>query len=458
MDFAIGKGQSLFPEWMRINVEVRLILESNDGRQAVGCSADWPSFGWLDKRPEIGPKQKLEELLSMVLRAQDTFAQQDRFENPFDAWWTARSEFYGDTSVEQGVPLCSSFCIALFERALIDAYCRIERLTFFDALAQNRLGLRPDAIHAELKGFDITKHLPNKPLDSILIRHTVGPNDPIDNHDVPADQQLNDGLPQTLQEYASIDGICSFKVKICGNAESDQQRLQRIWHVVRDCNPIITLDGNEAYDNTAEFKNLVVSLINETPDLFESIRFIEQPLSRATTFDVPIQTISASIPLIIDEADGHLHAFSDAIALGYQGVSHKNCKGIFKSLGNFALSCFRNQDDAHLFQSAEDLTSMPTVALHQDFVVIAALGLSDAERNAHHFFYGLSHLTDHEKTTLSDHYFGLYHRVDDQWFMKIDDGRVDISSLNSIHGLGVATEPDWSSMTPLRTWLADFQH
>ena len=102
------------------------------------------------------------------------------------------------------------------------------------------------------------------------------------------------------------------------------------------------------------------------------------------------------------------------------------------------------------------MTSLPLVALHQDFSVIAALGLRDAERNGHHFFFGLSHLTDEEKKNVMYQHAGLYREVDGELFLDIKEGQVDISSLNSIHGLGVAIEPDWSSMTPLPNWLADF--
>ena len=41
---------------------------------------------------------------------------------------------------------------------------------------------------------------------------------------------------------------------------------------------------------------------------------------------------------------------------------------------------------------AEDLTVMPVVSLHQDLTVVAAMGLSNVERNAHHFFAGIARL------------------------------------------------------------------
>ena len=42
-------------------------------------------------------------------------------------------------------------------------------------------------------------------------------------------------------------------------------------------------------------------------------------------------------PFIIDEADASLGDLPRALALGYAGTSHKNCKGLTKGLANAAL-------------------------------------------------------------------------------------------------------------------------
>ncbi len=461
MDFAIGKGQSLFPAWMRVNVEVRLLLASDDGRKAFGCSADWPSFGWLDKRPEVEPKQKLRELLELVMAARTAYLSNANFETAFGCWWKTQAEFLQQENVKTAVPLCSSFALALFERAVIDAVCRIEGLSFYGSLRQDRLGFRAELIHDELQGFSFVDCLPEKPLDRIKIRHTIGSNDPLTADDVDEVDELNDGEPFTLEEYLAQDGITCLKIKICGDRKRDLKRLDRIWSVVSHSKPTITLDGNEAYDDVTEFGELVEKLSRRSPKMFEQILFIEQPMSRAKTLDSilkpVVETIESLKPLIIDEADGYLHAFADAVKVGYHGVSHKNCKGIFKSLANYALCKFRSGDDGTLFLSAEDLTNMPIVALHQDFAVISALGLPHAERNGHHFFFGLAHLTDQEQRAATTHYPGLYKQRDGELFLKIENGQVDISSLQKTTGLGVASEPNWASMTKLEDWIAEFK-
>ena len=67
-------------------------------------------------------------------------------------------------------------------------------------------------------------------------------------------------------------------------------------------------------------------------------------------------------------------------------MSVKNCKGVFRALLSRGL-CELADDGS--FQSAEDLTNLPVLALQQDLATIAALGLPHVERNGHHYFKGL---------------------------------------------------------------------
>jgi len=461
IDFTIGQGHSLFPDWMRINVEVRLILESADGRSAWGCSADWPSFGWLDKRPDRNPKDKLHDLLQLVMASRDVFLEQPVFETPFDCWWSALGSYLVRPETAQGVSLCGSFSIALIERAVIDAFCRIENLPFHQALRQNRLGFRPERIHPELSGYDISRDIPDAPLETVFVRHTIGISDPLTGAGLPPGNRVDDGLPFTLEEYVKSQGISWFKIKTCGDGERDLNRLAEIWKIIGATGPTITLDGNEACEDPASLERFLDQFAARLPDMYSRVQFVEQPMSRSKTHDDSlageIARIARKKPLVIDEADGYLHAFRDAAAIGYQGVSHKNCKGIFKSLANFALCQSRSRKGKSLFVTAEDLTNMPVTALQQDFAVISALGLTHAERNGHHFFCGLNHLQEKEQSDALRYCPKLYRQENGQTMLRVDRGRVDISGLSGMPGLGVADEPDWRSMTPLETWVGRFR-
>ena len=106
--------------------------------------------------------------------------------------------------------------------------------------------------------------------------------------------------------------------------------------------------------------------------------------------------------MIIDESDGEIESFVRARALGYSGVSSKDCKGFYKSLINLARCRLWNAEgDGSFFLSGEDLTTQAGLAVQQDLALVALLGLPDVERNGHHFIDGFAGRPDAEAPRLS---------------------------------------------------------
>ena len=80
--------------------------------------------------------------------------------------------------------------------------------------------------------------------------------------------------------------------------------------------------------------------------------------------------------MIIDESDGEIDCMRRALALGYRGTSHKNCKGVIKGIANRCLIEWyrRNRsDDGPWLMSGEDLANVGPVALLNDLAVMAVL-------------------------------------------------------------------------------------
>ena len=102
--------------------------------------------------------------------------------------------------------------------------------------------------------------------------------------------------------------------------------------------------------------------------------------------------------------------------------------------------------------SGEDLTCLPIVPLHQDFAAQSVLDIRHCGRNGHHYHYGLSALSPKEKSQVARHHRSMYVHRTGEWFLDIRSGQVDCSSLQC-PGFGIWEEPDWESMTPMRTWL-----
>jgi hypothetical protein len=216
------------------------------------------------------------------------------------------------------------------------------------------------------------------------------------------------------------------------------------------------LDGNESYDDIGAFARFIESLEDRRLGLFQHIAFIEQPLARALTDDrataEAIAGIAARKPIVIDEADGDIDSFRKAFQLGYAGVSHKNCKGFFKSLLNYTYcKQIARKENRLAFQTGEDLSNMPLVPLHQDFAALGVLNINHCERNGQHYSFGLAHLTDEEKEAAMKYHSDLYVKRRGEMFLSIHNGQVICPSLQC-NGFGVRFEPDWDAMSPLDDW------
>ncbi|MFT4688567.1 MAG: hypothetical protein ACKVHO_03885 [Verrucomicrobiia bacterium] len=460
MAFLIGKQQGNQPPPKRRPRGIllcRMTMSDDRGRVVRGMSGDRPSFGWLDKRKHYDSDQKLQRLFALLESARKIWLAEPRFKSPFRQWLTCHSEVQRIGRETDHESLTASYVSALIERAMIDGVCRLHNLSVFDFLHQGKLDFDPGQVLPELRGVELSKILPPRPRTSFFVRHTVGLGDPILAADQPREKRINDGEPETLEEYIRQDGLRYFKVKIGGDPDADLDRLKRIWQaVVKADEPVVTLDGNESSKDIDAFARFVERFAKEIPGLFQHTSFIEQPLTRAVTHDAgttqTIRRLSKMKPLVIDEADGNTTAFHHAFQIGYDGSSHKNCKGFIKSLINYAL-CRRFTDTTgrNAFQSGEDLSLMPLVPLHQDYAALGVLNIAHAERNGHHYSFGQGHLSAGEKVLATRHHPDLYTERRDELFLDIRKGKLNCKSLQC-PGFGVRFEPEWERMTPLEKW------
>ena len=246
-----------------------------------------------------------------------------------------------------------SFGSSFFERALADAAARLAGADAVALLRQDLLEIRPaaGAPRADARRSRARGRLAAP--ETLAVRHTVGLLDPIVAADVPADGWLRDGLPQTLEECVRAHGLRHFKLKVGGRlgrrpgAPHPHRGDARPAHSPTPTSS--TLDGNEQYKTLRTTSPRSSRPSRRRPALARSrrsIAFIEQPLDRAVALDAAategLAALGRRVPIIIDESDGELEAFTPAVALGYRGVSTKNCKGIIKSFLNRSLVERRN--------------------------------------------------------------------------------------------------------------------
>lgn len=380
-----------------------------DGARAQGLSADNMAPKWFSKNPETSAEQDQQEMISVIRHAIQS-GQEAGQQDDFFSWWQVVYQRQAEWAKEQGLPpLLAHWGVSLVERAVLDALCRHLALPLRQVLRENQIGFTPGRVLPELEGFSLAAVLPEQPLSRLKVRHTVGLGDALTDLEIPEDERLGDGLPQSLQACLDTYGVQALKIKVGGDPDADRVRLKRIATLAPAAR--FTLDGNEHFRSMGDFREQWEAW-NADPELalwMQQLLFVEQPLHRdAALADEVGEALAqwpAHPPMIIDESDAAIGCLERALTLGYQGTSHKNCKGLMKGLLNACLLEQRRRTTGQsLVLSAEDLTNIGPVGLLQDLAMVATLGIPHVERNGHHYFKGLSMWPlDVQETMLNTH-------------------------------------------------------
>ncbi len=420
-----------------------LILRASvqvDGQEVHGLAGDHLAPRWFIKDPNLTYEQEVNLLLHAIQHASTLAEQSGDASDPFQLWW----EVYHvqmEWARQQGIALLvASFSMSLIERAVVQAFCRARKVAFAHALRQNLLGIDLGRIHPVLKGTQPCDYLPAQPLESIIVRHTVGLSDPLTEAEIADNERLNDGLPQSLEACIRTYGLRYFKIKLGGEAHSDHERLRALSGVLtQHCpSPHFTLDANETYPDIDAFRAFWEQVQADTRliGFLRNLLFVEQPLHRDEALGErtrqQLHRWQNKPPIIIDESDAELHSLPQALECGYAGCSVKSCKGIFKGIANLCLARHLTRSGTPVIISGEDLTTVPPVSLLQDLALMANLGIEHLERNGYHYFRGLTMLSEEEQLRLLNTYPDLFTRHP-QGFVMLDvrDGRIRIGSVIS---------------------------
>jgi hypothetical protein len=434
-----------------------------DGKEQAGLASDGLPPKWFTKDPSTTFRSDLKEMLDVIRHACDLVCAAGPAPTVFELWRRVYDDQAAWGAARGYPPLLTGLGTSLVERALIDAFTRATGTTFAASVRSGALGIDLGALHPELADRTPADLLPERPLSTAIARHTIGLADPLEAADVAANERLEDGLPQSLAACIDAYGLTHFKVKVLGSLEDDLDRVRRIAAVVeRHAAPeyAFTLDGNEQFHDADAFREYWRRLSTESSlgGFMRHLLFVEQPLHR----DVALDDATGETllrwrdrpPTIIDEADGTIDSLPRALAIGYAGTSHKNCKGVFKGVANACLVAARRRADPRSTYgiSSEDLANVGPVALLQDLAVAATLGIEHVERNGHHYFAGLSALPPEVQAQVLRHHADLYRRHPDGYpTLDVVDGRVSLQSVVDAP-FGTAFLVDPTQFTPLPEW------
>ena len=428
-----------------------------DGKAVTGLSSEGLPPKWFTKNPQSSMEQDLAEMIAVIQHAVKlSLACNDHARTLMQFWERLRREQGAWAETHRHPPLLWNLGVSLVERAVVDALCKWSSLPLHQLVKTDLLGLDWDTHPRDF--------LPEAPLSSVQARHTVGLADPIRVSDIPEGERLSDGLPQALEECIPAYGLRYFKIKIGSGIESELPRLITIIETLEylcKSDWQVTLDGNEFFQDMETFRSYFETL-QKTPalrPLLDRTLWVEQPVHRSQALDDSVGKAlhdwKDAPTLIIDESDGASGDATRALALGYAGVSHKNCKGILKGLRN-ALCIHQHRlanAEKNLVISGEDLVNVGPVALLQDLAMQALLGVSHVERNGHHYFRGLSMYPAEIGRVTAQAHPDLYTIGEDGVpKLKIQEGAISLQSVNTAP-FGCGAEIDVSIFPTLKEWI-----
>ena len=428
---------------------VRARVAMQDGREGEGISAELLVPKWFDKSPELTNEDNFNQLRrALVIAKRHVIAAGDNTAFGLSA---ASDVGHRAECMCAGLNgLVASFGQALIERAIIDAFARIENTPVFELVRANRLGLTT-ALTPDLDGFDLDKFAAGLSVaNTIFARHTVGLLDAL-THAETAGNRLEDDLPESLEEVIAAYGHRYFKLKVAGKIGADIERLEQIAAVLdRIAEPYtVTLDGNEQYDEVGAVIELWrrVAEDQRLTRLKASTVLIEQPITRTRALSEPIHELD--VPVEVDESDADFDVFPRARALGYRGISAKSCKGFYRALLNRArVASYNTEEGGGYFMSAEDLTTQAGVAVQQDLALAALVGAKHVERNGHHYVDGMAGAPQAEQDAFLSAHGDLYRRAaNGRARLNIQHGVISLQSIARANALASAVIPDWNAMS-----------
>jgi L-alanine-DL-glutamate epimerase-like enolase superfamily enzyme len=275
-------------------------------------------------------------------------------------------EMNQEFKIAERIPkLAAMLASSPLEAAIHDAFGRLHGRNSFDLMNSEFLNEDLSAyLGEEFAGKYPSDYLSSKPKPTMPLYHLVGALDPLSSQDLKS--RLNDGWPETLEEWLQSDGITHLKIKLDGN--NVDWDVGRIVEVTRICEAIapernwkLSFDFNEQCPN----EDYVIDLLERIERLsklsFDRLQYIEQPTPRDLTqrTEMTVHRIARLRPVVIDESLTDLESLRLARQRGYTGLALKACKGHSECLLMGAAGA-----EYKMFTCVQDLTCIGGSFLH----------------------------------------------------------------------------------------------
>src|SRR5258708_32357469 len=120
---------------------VRVEIEVEGKGSSVGASAELLVPKWFDKRPQLSPKETVEELRRSLVIARGLYLAGSGFDTAFGLHASCIATQVEACASEDIPPLAAAYGPAEIDKAVLDALLRCGGVNFFDGMTQNIAGI-----------------------------------------------------------------------------------------------------------------------------------------------------------------------------------------------------------------------------------------------------------------------------------------------------------------------------
>lgn len=337
-------GGNVLKEMTFLNVRIR--VKNRAGKEAVGSGSMTIGNVWAWPPRVVPPVQSLDAMVRLSNLLAETTRSFDVASHPIEIMTQLEPEYARQATLlpvlAEPMPRLAVLVTASpFDAALFDAFGKVNGINSYNGLGRDHMNTDLGRyLDDQFNGEYLDQYTLREPKSHLPLYHLVGALDPLTLAD--NTHPLEDGLPNSLEEWIEKDGLTHFKVKLNGGDIAwDVDRVLSLEKVVAPVQKrrgvsewVYSLDFNERAGSVEYLLDFLHRVKEGSAEAYHRIGYIEQPTARNLRSQPENRMHQAAElkPVVIDETLVDYESLLLAREWGYSGVALKACKGISHSL------------------------------------------------------------------------------------------------------------------------------
>jgi L-alanine-DL-glutamate epimerase-like enolase superfamily enzyme len=377
---------------------VRAVVENGRGEVAEGWGGIFLMDLWAWPTPELSHAAKSAAMVEINRRYCKLVEGYGEAAHPIDLFMALEDDLArlnSEVCAEHGLApeqpfLGALVCASPVDAALHDAFGNVNGIDVYEGYGPEFMAHDLSRhLGPEFAGCYPAQYIRPSFLPEIPIFHLVGGVDKLTRDEV-TDTDPQDGLPNSLDDWVTRDGMFCLKVKLRGtDLEWDIDRTLAVHAIGKERlidrgeeRLYLSADTNEQCESPEYIVEYLSRIREANPDCVDDILYIEQPTERdLTAHRHNMRPIAALKPVIIDESLVSLETFELATELGWSGIALKSCKSQSASL--VLASKARHMGIPYTVQ---DLTNPSLALIHSVGLGARLYTMMGVEANSRQFF------------------------------------------------------------------------